>query len=102
MDVEDFTIENSFFKSFHTIVRRQLDPVWHRVSPATKQLVSDLGVLQELLNYLTQYDCVSFYSFIETIIASNTSKDGRQVRQSQWLFLDAADKAISVCATFFR
>lgn len=29
-------------------------------------------------------------------MATNTSRDGKQVRQSQWLFLDAADTAINV------
>ncbi|RCH96468.1 hypothetical protein CU098_009318, partial [Rhizopus stolonifer] len=95
IDLEEFTIENSFFKSFDTLVRRQLDPIWHRVSSASKQLVGDLKVLRQLLGYLTTYDCVSFYSFIETIIAANTSVNGKQVKQSQWLFLEAGSKAIS-------
>ncbi|KAG0182633.1 hypothetical protein DFQ29_002965 [Apophysomyces sp. BC1021] len=95
VDAQDFTVENSLFKSFDTIIRRQLDPVWHRVSPATKQFVNDLHVLRNLLEYLMNYDCVSFYSFIEAILASNTGMEGKQVRQSQWLFLSAADMAIS-------
>src|SRR6478609_8077451 len=32
IDIGEFTIENSFFKSFDAIVRRKLDPIWHRVS----------------------------------------------------------------------
>ncbi|KAI8149173.1 hypothetical protein BJV82DRAFT_209509 [Fennellomyces sp. T-0311] len=95
VDVQDFTIENSFFKSFDMIVRRQLDPIWHRVSPLTKQLVGDLATLRKLLSYLTMYDPVSFYYQIEVVIASNTSKESPTMRQSQWLFLDAADTAIS-------
>ncbi|CDH49119.1 mus38-like protein [Lichtheimia corymbifera JMRC:FSU:9682] len=95
VDVEEFTIENSFFKSFDAIIRRQLDPIWHRVSPATKQLVGDLKILRQLLSYLADYDAVSFYSFLETVIASNSPKDVRHGQQSQWLFLDAAERAIS-------
>ncbi|KAI8372162.1 hypothetical protein BD560DRAFT_369424 [Blakeslea trispora] len=95
LDFEDFTIENSFFKSFDAVVRRQLDPIWHRVSATSKQLVGDLKVLRQLLGYLTTYDCVSFYSFIETIIAANTSYENKQVKQSQWLFLESGSKAIS-------
>ncbi|KAI8369465.1 uncharacterized protein BYT42DRAFT_584566 [Radiomyces spectabilis] len=101
IDVEDFTVENAFFKSFDMIVRRQLDPIWHRISPTTKQLVGDLKVLRQLLSYLTSYDCVSFYSFLETVIASNASQDGKQVRQSQWLFLEAADTAITTARLRF-
>lgn len=49
--MQDFTIENSFFKSFDAIVRRQLDPIWHQISPASKQLVGDLKILRQLLEY---------------------------------------------------
>ncbi|ORY94875.1 hypothetical protein BCR43DRAFT_442549 [Syncephalastrum racemosum] len=101
VDVEEFTIENSFFKSFDLIVRRQLDPIWHRVTSSTKQLVGDLTILRQLLGYLTSYDCISFYSFLETVMATNTSRDGKQVRQSQWLFLDAADTAINTARKRF-
>ncbi|CAO3677620.1 unnamed protein product [Rhizopus microsporus] len=95
VDVGEFTIENSFFKSFDVIVRRQLDPMWHRLSPASKQLVDDLKILRQLLGYLTSYDCVTFYSFMETVIAANAPNDIRQTRQSQWLFTDAGNRAVA-------
>ena len=41
------------------------------------------------------YDPVSFYYQIEVVLASNTSKESPTMRQSQWLFLDAADTAIN-------
>lgn len=94
LDVGEF--EHAFFKSFDVIVRRQLDPVWHRLSPTSKQLVDDLKTLRQLLGYLTAYDCVTFYSFMETIIAANAPSDARQTRHSQWLFLDAGNRAVSV------
>ncbi|KAI8638095.1 hypothetical protein BD408DRAFT_485756 [Parasitella parasitica] len=94
IDVGEFTIENSFFKSFDAIVRRQLDPIWHRVTSASKQLVGDLKILRQLLGYLTTYDCVSFYSFLETIIAANSAQDGKQIKQSQWLLYEAGNRAI--------
>ena len=49
MDIEDFTVENALFKSFDAIVRQQLDPIWHRVSQKTKQLVGDMKMLRRLL-----------------------------------------------------
>lgn len=101
VDVGEFTIENSFFKSFDVIVRRQLDPMWHRLSPASKQLVDDLKILRQLLGYLTAYDCVTFYSFMETVIAANAPNDIRQTRQSQWLFTDAGNRAVAVSCVFF-
>ncbi|KAI8990055.1 hypothetical protein BDB01DRAFT_756085 [Pilobolus umbonatus] len=94
VDVSEFTIENSFARSFDTIVRGQLDPIWHKVTPASKQLVADLKILRQLLSCLTTYDCVSFYSFVETIIAANSPSGGKQTKQSQWLFLEAGNRAI--------
>jgi DNA excision repair protein ERCC-4 len=42
--------------------------------------------------YLLSYDAVSFHSYLETIIASNsTDKGTAKQNQSPWLFLDAAN-----------
>ena len=49
LDLDDINIENAYFRSFDAIVRRQLDPVWHKVGPRTKQLVGDLATLRNLL-----------------------------------------------------
>ncbi|KAI9256178.1 hypothetical protein BY458DRAFT_558426 [Sporodiniella umbellata] len=89
----DMDLESAFFKSADYIVRKQLDSVWHRVTPAAKQLVDDLKVLRQLLLCITTYDCVTFYSFLETIIAAN-KPEARQTRVSQWLFLEAGNRAV--------
>jgi hypothetical protein len=49
LDLDDFNVENAYFQSFEAVVRHQLDPVWHKVAPKTKQLVNDLGTLCRLL-----------------------------------------------------
>jgi DNA excision repair protein ERCC-4 len=49
LELDDFNVENAYFRSFDMVVRRQLDPVWHKVGPKTKQLVNDLGTLRRLL-----------------------------------------------------
>ena len=49
LDLDDFSVENAYFRSFDIIVRRQLDVVWHKVGPKTKQLVNDLATLRRLL-----------------------------------------------------
>ncbi|KDN53411.1 hypothetical protein K437DRAFT_265777 [Tilletiaria anomala UBC 951] len=99
VDTVEYTVENAIFHVFDAVVRRQLDPVWHRVSPKTKQLVSDLSTLRQLLTYLIQYDAVTFYSFLETILAANTSPASATgtVRQNQspWLLMDAANTIFS-------
>jgi DNA excision repair protein ERCC-4 len=49
LDMEDWNVENALHKNFDVIVRRQLDPVWHKVSWKTKQIVGDLKELREML-----------------------------------------------------
>ncbi|KAG8893575.1 hypothetical protein FRC00_010334 [Tulasnella sp. 408] len=93
LDLDDLTVENSYFVSFDSIVRRQLDPVWHKIGSKTKQLVSDLGTLRRLLNYLLALDPITFHSYLESIVASNSSTSlhplARQ-EKSDWLFTEAA------------
>jgi DNA excision repair protein ERCC-4 len=95
VDIEDATVENAIFKSFQTIIRRQLDPVWTKIGPNTKRLVADLGDLRQLLNYLLTYDAVSFHKYLELTLMgqvnpSLTMPSGRQ-NQSPWLMMDAAN-----------
>lgn len=53
LDMEDWNVESALHKNFDVIVRRQLDPVWHRVSWKTRQIVGDLKELREMLKYTT-------------------------------------------------
>lgn len=89
---DDLSVENAYFRSFDAIVRRQLDPVWHKVGPRTKQLVNDLATLRRLLTYLLNYDPLAFHAYLETIIASNAQSASGNPRQnhSPWLLTDAA------------
>ncbi|THH13224.1 hypothetical protein EW146_g6966 [Bondarzewia mesenterica] len=92
LDLDELNVENAYFRSFDAIVRRQLDPVWHKVGPRTKQLVSDLATLRRLLTYLLTYDALAFHAYLETIIASNSVSSSGAARQnhSPWLLTDAA------------
>ncbi|RXW19482.1 hypothetical protein EST38_g6377 [Candolleomyces aberdarensis] len=92
LDLDDLNVENAYFKSFNVIVRKQLDPVWHKVGPKTKQLVNDLGTLRNLLYYLLTYDSLQFHAYLETLIAANTttSSGGVKQHQSPWMLTDAA------------
>ena len=38
IDTSELTVENGIFTSFDDIIRRQLDSIWHTVSPRTKQV----------------------------------------------------------------
>lgn len=89
--MDDFTVEKALFKSFDVIIRRQLDPIWHRVSAKTKHLVSDLKTLRSLLSYLVSYDSVNFNLYLETILATYTATSN-----TYWLMTDPADKIFTV------
>lgn len=99
LEVDDLTVDNALHRSFDQIIRNQLNPVWHQVTPKTKQLVSDLSTLRKLLSYLLSFDCVTFYRFLETILMANTTKEPSATpkqNESPWLFTSAADTIFSV------
>ena len=49
LELDDWTVDSALHRSFDVIVRRQLDPIWHRVSYRTRQIVNDLSVLRSVL-----------------------------------------------------
>ncbi|KAL4098991.1 hypothetical protein QTP88_023494 [Uroleucon formosanum] len=86
LDTEEITVENSLSKCFHKILQTQLNPIWHRLSSTTKQLVSDLKLLRNLMISVTSLDSVRFQS-----VLSNYSSVDYVHRSSGWLLLDAAE-----------
>ncbi|KAK3260678.1 hypothetical protein CYMTET_30377 [Cymbomonas tetramitiformis] len=83
VDCSELVLENGLFKSFDTIVQRQLDPIWHTVSKRMKQMVYDLRTLRKLAGYLLRYDAITFLQYLETLRASETVN-------SVWLYATAA------------
>lgn len=49
LELDDWNLDSALHKSFDVIIKRQLDPIWHRVSFRTKQIVNDLSVLRSIL-----------------------------------------------------
>ncbi|KAJ4263964.1 DNA repair protein RAD16 [Fusarium torreyae] len=91
LEMDDWNLDSALLKNFDVIVRRQLDPNWHRVSWKTKQIVNDLSVLRTMLNSILSYDAVSFLQHLDTIHAAHSPPPGStRQNQSPWLFLDAA------------
>ncbi|CAI6366875.1 unnamed protein product [Macrosiphum euphorbiae] len=86
LDTEEITVENSLSKCFHKILQTQLNPIWHRLSSTTKQLVSDLKLLRNLMISVTSLDSVRFQSML-----SNYYSVDYVHRSSGWLLLDAAE-----------
>ncbi|KAF2223583.1 DNA repair protein-like protein RAD1 [Elsinoe ampelina] len=91
LDMEDWNEDSALHKNFDGIVRRQLNPVWHRTSFRTKQIVRDLAILRSILHYLLAFDAVSFNRYLDTVLAASAPPPGsNRQNQSPWLFLDAA------------
>ncbi|XP_072337890.1 DNA repair endonuclease XPF [Scyliorhinus torazame] len=87
LDVEELSLENAVGKSFEKAMCYHLDPVWHQLGAKTKSLVQDLKILRTLLQYLTQYDCVTFLNLLESLRATEKAFG----QNSGWLFLDASN-----------
>jgi DNA excision repair protein ERCC-4 len=49
LEMEDWTLDSALHRNFDAIIRRQLDPVWHRTSFRTRQIVRDLTMLRSIL-----------------------------------------------------
>jgi DNA excision repair protein ERCC-4 len=107
LDVGDWTLDSALHRSFDVAIRRQLDSIWHRVSFRTRQIVSDLTDLRQILQYapkcttaylpanldsaLLTYDAVSFVKYLDTVVAAHSPPPGStRHNYSPWLFLDAA------------
>ncbi|KAK6537076.1 hypothetical protein TWF281_001276 [Arthrobotrys megalospora] len=97
LDIEDWSVDSALHRSFDILIRRQLDPIWHRVSPRTRQIASDLTTLRTILLNLLSLDAVSFHQYLETVLTSHAPTDNlNSLGQSPWLYLDAADTLFSL------
>ncbi len=83
---EELTVENALARSFQKLLQRELDPVWHQLSSKSRQLVSDLKTLRSVMTHLTQYDCVTFHTFVSALRTTENA-----VRSGGWMLMDAAE-----------
>lgn len=88
---EALSIENCVTSNFDVAVSRQLHKDWHRVSPETKRLVDDLRQLRKLFQVLLQYDCVSFWRFLNYLKTNSASAR----HPSLWMLTPAAERIFS-------
>ncbi|KAI5212300.1 Dna Repair Endonuclease Xpf [Manis pentadactyla] len=86
LEVEDLSLENAIGKPFDKTIRHYLDPLWHQLGAKTKSLVQDLKILRTLLQYLSQYDCITFLKLLESLRATEKAFG----QNSGWLFLDSS------------
>lgn len=91
LEMDDWNMDSALHRNFDSMVRRQLDPVWHRTSYKTRQTVRDLGLLRQILHFVLTLDSVSFHKYLDTVLAASQPPPGsNKQNQSPWLFLDAA------------
>ncbi|KAJ5376879.1 DNA repair protein [Penicillium cosmopolitanum] len=91
LDMEEWTLDSALHRNFDVMIRRQIEPIWHRVSYRTRQITNALRDLRGILHALLTYDSVSFVKYLDTIVTANSPAPGsNRHNDSPWLFLDAA------------
>ena len=68
------------------MLQSELEPIWHQLSWKTKQLVSDMKTLKSILVHLTNYDSITFYSFVSALRTTESA-----MRSGGWMVLDSAE-----------
>lgn len=97
IDLDSWNLDNALSTDFDIIIRRQLNPIWHRISPKTKRITNDLTVLRQLLANLLHFDAITFYKTLETIWISNSAgSESNKGVQSPWLDMDASEILFSI------
>ena len=84
---QSISVENCVTQHFDLAISRQLEPFWHRLTPAVKQLVQDLRTLRTLFHALLQYDCVSFWKLLNSLRTMSAASR----YPALWLLEAAAD-----------
>ncbi|VEU22063.1 DEKNAAC103081 [Brettanomyces naardenensis] len=84
-----WSMDNALDDNFVQRIRLALEPVWHRISYTTRQIVYDLGTLKSLLLHLMERDCVEFYQELSAIVESNKPSVTKSSKTTAtWLMLD--------------
>ncbi|QOU18820.1 hypothetical protein BRETT_001891 [Brettanomyces bruxellensis] len=93
-----WTIDNALDNNFVQRIHMGLEPVWHRISLTTRQIVFDLETLKMLLKHLLERDCVEFYGELNGIVEANKPTITRNNKaMATWLMLDES-MAMIACA----
>ncbi|KAJ2856290.1 DNA repair protein RAD16 [Coemansia erecta] len=101
IDQETVNVESSLFRFFDAMVKRQLQPYWHRLSARIRGMVTDLALLRHLTELITVYDCVSLQKYLDTLLLSSRSMQGAMSSASSgsaatWLASDSANILFAV------
>lgn len=97
LDMDEWTPESALQKNFDTIIRRQLDPIWHRLSWKTKRVAQDLTLLRNILHNLLTLDAVKFLQYLDTVhAAAKAPSNSRFGVDVTWLLLPEAEQMFSI------
>lgn len=89
LDMDDISVESIYSQHFHRSLQCKLDPMWHQLSKASKQIITDLRTLRHLLVLLLDSDALHTASFLSVLRTQD------YVHQSSgWMLLDAAETLI--------
>ncbi|KAJ2555514.1 DNA repair protein RAD16 [Coemansia sp. RSA 1933] len=103
LDAASINVESCLFRYFDAMVRRMLNPHWHRLSPRIRAMVTDLASLRRIAEFITAYDCVSLLRFLDTLLVANRPGAGISAPAAEWLASDSANILYSVArARVFR
>ena len=92
IELDDWGVDSALHRNFEASIRRQMEPIMHRTSYHTRQIVRDLADLHDILHALVTYDAVAFNQYLDTIRAAHQPQPGSSKQtESPWLYLDAAD-----------
>ncbi|KKA26518.1 hypothetical protein TD95_004238 [Thielaviopsis punctulata] len=90
LDLEDWDAKTVMMESFDVMIRRQLEPNWHRITAKTRRIVADLSVLRDLLRYVLEYDCVAFLEHLDAVHEAHSPAPGSlKSSESPWFYFDA-------------
>ncbi|KAJ2222765.1 DNA repair protein RAD16, partial [Coemansia sp. RSA 485] len=98
LDPETVNVESSLFRYFDAMVKRQLQPYWHRLSARVRGMVADLASLRHLAELITAYDCVSLQKYLDTLLLSSKATQGAvsSAPAASWLASDSANILFAV------
>lgn len=97
IDIDFWNLDSAMSQNFDFIVRKQMDPIWHRLSSKTKRDVFDLTTLRQLLVNLPSYDPITFYKAIDTIYFQGIPQPGTlRDPDSRLLFSDSFESLLEI------
>jgi DNA excision repair protein ERCC-4 len=90
LDSSELSLANAFSRSFEATVKQQLNPIWNTISHSTRLAIKDLRTVQDLLQCLLCFNCVSFLRYIQCLRTAAGAT-------TEWLLHSAANTLFQVC-----